>query len=517
MLLVAIATLIGQARRPRLVAHAALLGGPRLFAVRPWEGPRWSTADRQRVARELGGILISSAFDDSGLVVIAGDGTPLFARRPTAAVTPASTLKLMVAATALARLGAEHRFVTSFVAHRPANGDGRVAGPLWLIGGGDPLFTNNDLRAGVGALFRSGVRHVDGGLIVDGNAFAGPEQNPLWDPSDLPYDYAAGASAISVDQGLVELDVTPTLLGAPAQIRVIPPNPTVRIHSTVMTVGSYEGSFVDLTRGVSPLLGGSPAYNVLDLTGHVAIGPPQKYFEPVHGLGAYVGGAASVMFAERGIQLAGTPRLGVAPPDAMPLWRHRSRPLREILRDMLVNSNNHTAEQLLRIVGEPDSSGLVLAPTPVPDARTTPLPPPGSASAGVAVERTLLADLGVSTTNLRVVDGSGLSPSDRIAATTLAELVAKMLATTAGDDYLRALPLVGLEGTVRHHQLGDALGREGSREERATSTASTAWQASSRPPIMAVSPSRSSSMDRNAMPTRSTTRKITALRTLAHS
>ncbi|HEV3158049.1 MAG TPA: D-alanyl-D-alanine carboxypeptidase/D-alanyl-D-alanine-endopeptidase [Candidatus Baltobacteraceae bacterium] len=432
------------------------------FTLHPWKGPRWNSDDRERTARELAGIFTSGAFEESGLVVVAGDGTLLFTHRSMAGMAPASTLKLLVAATALAHLGPEHRFSTSFTANALPDARGVLAGPLWLVGEGDPLLRSDELRAGVNAVVRAGVRRVEGGLIIDDSAFTGPERSSLWDPSDLPFDYAAAASAVSIDQGVVELDVTPTFPGEAAQIRVVPPNPNVRISGSILTVGSNGGSFINLTRGTSTSLAGLPTKNVFDVSGRVALGAPAQFFEPVLGLGSYIGGAASEMFAKRGVRLAGVPQRGTAPTaPEIRLWSHRSQSLREILRDMLVNSNNHSAEQLLRIIGEANPvNAAVASPAAVaPNAHAATTIPPGSPVAGVAAERALLGDLGIPTPNFRIVDGSGLSPSNRIAATTLAQLLAKVASSNVGDEYIRALPRVGLEGTVRYHELGDALGR----------------------------------------------------------
>jgi D-alanyl-D-alanine carboxypeptidase/D-alanyl-D-alanine-endopeptidase (penicillin-binding protein 4) len=107
---------------------------------------------------------------------------------------------------------------------------------------------------------------------------------------------------------------------------------------------------------------------------------------------------------------------------------------------MLVNSNNHTAETLLRILGE--QSGH-----------------PGTDAAGIAFEKRELQHLGIAPGRMQLYDGSGLAPSDRIEPLTLARLLAMEARGPSGDVYVRSLPRVGIEGTVRHHDLHAALGR----------------------------------------------------------
>jgi len=352
-------------------------------------------------------------------------------------VAPASTLKLVVAAAALDALGPKHRFLTRFVAAAPPDADGTVHGDLWLVGGGDPSLASDDLRRGVGALVRAGVKRIDGTLLIDDTAFSGPEQNPRWDPDDLGYDYAAGTSAISLDDDTVEFDVTPDPAGGAARVRVVPDNEAIAFSGSIASGGGDTELTID-RKPDAPSSSESRAEYVLD--GHIAQGETQRYFKPVVGVPAYVGGAVAAMLAERGIGLAGGYGTGAAPAGAYVLWSHPSAPLDDLVREMLVDSNNHTAEQLLRVLGEGDGR-------------------PGSDASGIAFEKRELARLAVARERLQVYDGSGLAPSDRIMPETLAQLIARVSQGPYGDTFVRSLPRVGLEGTVKHHDLRDALGR----------------------------------------------------------
>jgi D-alanyl-D-alanine carboxypeptidase/D-alanyl-D-alanine-endopeptidase (penicillin-binding protein 4) len=392
--------------------------------------------ERARIRGELERTFSAPAFDGAGLVVLAADGTPLVERRADARMTPASALKLLVAATALRVFGPSRRFDTTFEALDVPDRDGTLRGPLWLVGGGDPLLRSDDLRGGVAVLARSGVRRIEGGLMVDTSAFAGPEQNPFWDPADLSYDYAAGTSAISLDGNVAEFRVTPGAPGDPAHVDVQPPNADVTFTGSIATVG-YDDSDVHIDRVET---GRSVAQNQFALSGHIAAGSEQSYFLPVVGLAPYVGGAVQAMLVQRGITLTGGVQAGVAPFAGRTLWTHRSEPLAALLREMLVFSDNHTAEQLLRIVG-------------YEEARS------GTERGGISVERTFLRSNGIAPDGLHVVDGSGLSPQDRIAPIVLARVLGAGLEGPDGPTFLRALPLVGREGTLKRHVLHAALGR----------------------------------------------------------
>ena len=60
---------------------------------------------------------------------------------------------------------------------------------------------------------------------------------------------------------------------------------------------------------------------------------------------------------------------------------------------------------------------------------------------------------------LHIVDGSGLAERDRIAPITMVRLLAVADHLPISHAYVSAFPRAGIEGTVRHHELGPALGR----------------------------------------------------------
>jgi D-alanyl-D-alanine carboxypeptidase/D-alanyl-D-alanine-endopeptidase (penicillin-binding protein 4) len=280
------------------------------------------------------------------------------------------------------------------------------------------------------------VRRVAGPVLVDDRAFRGPESNPHWPADDLDEGYAAATSAVSLDQDTVEFRVTPGAPGDAARVTIEPPNANVEIDGTIAT-GYPADPHIDRR----PAPRGKPVRrNVFDVSGTVAPGPQQRYWKPVLGMPSYVAGAIRALLAERGIAASGAQGVGPAPLAAQTLWLHRSLPLAGIVTEMLVNSNNHSAEQLLRLLGE--RSAHV-----------------GTDAAGLAAERAELEHLGLDPGQVRAYDGSGLSPADKVSPRTLARLLAAVLRGPSGATLLRALPRVGFEGTVLYHDLGHARGR----------------------------------------------------------
>ena len=389
--------------------------------------PAWSAGEIRALQSQLRGALGASALATSGIAVVDADGRPLFTRRERIAMTPASTFKVLVGAAALQTLGPDFRFSTTLESVDDPS-DGTIRGNVYLVGSGDPALTRDDLRGGIGEIASSGVRAITGAVVADASAFAGPEINRAWDPDDLQYGYAAGTSALSLDQGTAEFHLLPTVPGAPARITVLPPSDMVRVRGSIMT--SYA-TLLTIQR--------DPLRNDFTFEGHVAAGAEQSFWRPLTDLPRYAAGVTRAMLREHGVYVRGGIRTGIAPVAPYVLWQHRSAPLRSIVAEMMLESNNHFAEQLLRAVGATRGAG--------------------TEASGALVERAILARGGVPQDGLRIVDASGLAPSNRVAPLTLAMLLARTAAEPIGPLFVGALPRVGIEGTVRWRRLGDARGR----------------------------------------------------------
>jgi D-alanyl-D-alanine carboxypeptidase/D-alanyl-D-alanine-endopeptidase (penicillin-binding protein 4) len=124
--------------------------------------------------------------------------------------------------------------------------------------------------------------------------------------------------------------------------------------------------------------------------------------------------------------------VGRAPDVAVSLARIVSAPLSQIVTYMDRNSDNFTAEMLLKQLGAVRGAG-------------------GTTAAGAVVALATLRDAGIPLAGVRIVDGSGLSLDDRL---TVGALAAVLLAVW-NDPSMRpvvwgALPVAGVSGTLRN-------------------------------------------------------------------
>ncbi len=103
---------------------------------------------------------------------------------------PASTMKVMTAATVLATLGEDHRFATRVV-------EGSDASRIVLVGGGDPLLTGSELTS----LAKRTARKLKGASVitvdVDDYLFPQPSDAQGWAPGDRP-TYAAAVRPLAL-------------------------------------------------------------------------------------------------------------------------------------------------------------------------------------------------------------------------------------------------------------------------------------------------------------------------------
>jgi D-alanyl-D-alanine carboxypeptidase/D-alanyl-D-alanine-endopeptidase (penicillin-binding protein 4) len=137
-----------------------------------------------------------------------------------------------------------------------------------------------------------------------------------------------------------------------------------------------------------------------------------------------------VALRRAGVAVTGAPRVGVANEYAVSLASVESAPLASILRFMDHESDNFTAEMVLKELGASQGGQ-------------------GTSAAGAAVVMHELADAGVPLAGVRIVDGSGLSVLDRLTANALTSLLRAAWLDPDVRPVLRAaLPVAGVNGTL---------------------------------------------------------------------
>ena len=340
---------------------------------------------------------------------------------PRQALNPASNMKLLTAATALARLGAEYRFSTGLYGE---NSGGRVD-PLVLRGQGDPSLGLPDLWQLARALHHLGVTQV-GNLLVDQSRFDEQFVPPAFEQQPNEWaGFRAPVSAVALERNAVTLFVLPARAGEAARAWFDPPG-VVTIDGSIETRKAGSGEAIQLTMEARPdaLIG--------HIGGHVSEGMPRFSFDrrmddPRRAPGL----ALKAILAESGIEVQGNVALGGA--DIKPrLVFHESAPLSALLIELGKNSDNFYAEMLLKALAA--DSGAA----------------PAKSQDGARVVLGWLSEHGLAAPDTRVENGSGLFDANRVSAATLVGVLEAVYKSPAlYPEFLAQLSTGGVDGTLR--------------------------------------------------------------------
>ena len=163
--------------------------------------PNVITHPHAELQAEIDSVLQDALFTSAHIgikVVAVKTGEVLYAKNAHKLHHPASTMKLITAAAALAKLGPDFRFKTTLYADAIVNG--HVTGNVYLKGKADPVFQEGELAEMVNALRDAGVHSVFGGIVVDETYLDSVREGPGWMWDDKPL----GLSALAIRGGAVE-------------------------------------------------------------------------------------------------------------------------------------------------------------------------------------------------------------------------------------------------------------------------------------------------------------------------
>ncbi len=260
------------------------------------------------------------------LMLDLASGIELAARNPDLPLIPASTTKLATALVALDVLGAEHRYRTELL------GRGRVErgvlyGDLILRGGGDPALDLADLLELAVRLRARGIERVVGDFLIDDLGL--PRQSEIEPTQPLEAAYNPGIGALSLAYNRVHLTWRG---GGRIAAATLPPLDEARFEAAAperLPPGGVELAHAGPDRVIWRVADRGRRLQGVDL--------------PVKDPGLHTGTVFRRLALAQGVLLP-WPERGAAPADAGLVAVHESAPLRYLVRDMLLYSNNMMAE-----------------------------------------------------------------------------------------------------------------------------------------------------------------------------
>jgi D-alanyl-D-alanine carboxypeptidase/D-alanyl-D-alanine-endopeptidase (penicillin-binding protein 4) len=360
------------------------------------------------------------------MVVSLTRGDTLYAENAGEEMQPASTMKLFTSAIAFERFGPNYQFSTDALRDGPVGPDGTLSGNIYIRGDGDPALSGKFLTGGPSApmnrladlVAQQGVKHVTGSVVGDASAFDDQKIPDGWLTRYLQASYAARVSALSLNENLIAVAVTPTAPGQAATVALEPSTSAIPLVANVRTVagGGARLGFRKLGNGTIQANG-----SIGSRTG------TRKYVYIVEDPAAFATGAFMNALIARGIKVDGGIRLGKSPATAVKLASLRSPPLASMIAAMNRESINHYAELLFRNAARGPKRDVV-----------------GSVqSASSVLDQFFATKVGADTTKLVFADGSGLSTLDRVTPRAQVQLLGYAHGASWGPWLHSSLPVAG--------------------------------------------------------------------------
>lgn len=396
-------------------------------------------------------------------VVSLDNGRIVFEENAAKLLRPASNMKIYTIATALDRLTPDYRFSTSVFAPAKPDAAGVIRGDLRIYGRGDPTFAarfnNGDYFKAIDDLaariVSTGVKRVEGDLIGDETYFVGPKYGSGWEWEDLTWYYGAEVTPLTVNDNALDLFVKPgPAVGQPALITTGPPDPLLTIVNRVTTSAKGVRREISIHRGLNEntiTITGSIPLEDRGYTGGIGISHPALLFvyllrNALAQKGVVVTGKSRTT-GELAIPALLTPMPTAATtPTAVvqtEIVNFQSQPFSVIAAQTLKPSQNLYTELILRTLGKQS-----------PPPATLTITNPTSEQLGLEAVRTFLKTVGIRPEALVLDDGSGLSRSDMITAEATVQLLTFMSKHRFASVFREALPIAGVDGTLRNRLKG---------------------------------------------------------------
>ncbi|MGD9692270.1 MAG: D-alanyl-D-alanine carboxypeptidase/D-alanyl-D-alanine-endopeptidase [Phycisphaerales bacterium] len=361
-------------------------------------------------------------------IIEADSGRTLAAINADAPMIPASNMKVLTSAAALAVLGPDFVFSTELA----------IDGPRLVIrGAGDPALADpvllREMKSSVEEVLTSWVNAVKASnpgslteIVIDDRIFDREYVHPSWPREQLNRWYCAEVSGLTFHTNTIAIYPRPTSPESAPALSIEPRADWLNIQNRAVTKNSGQNT----TWAARP-----DDSNRITVYGNVRWAPQEPVEVTIHEPQLFLGRLLSDRLAK-----AGLPALPVRlaeDRDAAGAGRVVAvvrTPIDIVMRRCNVNSHNLYAEALIKRVGRQVTGQ------------------PGSWQNGAAVLRMLVQErLGpADAATLAVADGSGMSRDNRVTA----NLLTRWLSSVASDPkigpaFLESLPVAAKDGSLK--------------------------------------------------------------------
>lgn len=366
--------------------------------------------------------------------------------------SPASVLKTVATATALEILGEDYRYPTT-LEYDGILESGTLEGNLYIKGSGDPSLGSSHFAPGqnkflstwIAALQKAGIKHITGSVISDESIFDTEGVSIKWLREDMGNYYAPGSYGISIFDNMYKLSLQTGAAGTRPVLKGTEPDiPFIRFKNYLKAAPVSSDSAYII---------GAPLDDVRYLYGVLPANREAYVLKgDIPDPALYLARYLTDQLQQKGIRVDGSPscyRIEVEENR----WKKGERKeivttysptLREIASICNHVSHNLYADALVKTVGlqyKPRRNEMI-----------------SSFGRGVQVVKEYWEKKGLDVFPLRMNDGSGLAPADKVSAGFMGELLVYMATESAvSDAFIASLPQAGIEGSVRNFLKGSKL------------------------------------------------------------
>ena len=366
--------------------------------------------------------------------------------------SPASVLKTVATATALEILGEDYRYPTT-LEYNGILESGTLEGNLYIKGSGDPSLGSSHFAPGqnkflstwIAALQKAGIKHITGSVISDESIFDTEGVSIKWLREDMGNYYAPGSYGISIFDNMYKLSLQTGAAGTRPVLKGTEPDiPFIRFKNYLKAAPVSSDSAYII---------GAPLDDVRYLYGVLPANREAYVLKgDIPDPALYLARYLTDQLQQKGIRVDGSPscyRIEVEENR----WKKGERKeivttysptLREIASVCNHVSHNLYADALVKTVGlqyKPRRNEMI-----------------SSFGRGVQVVKEYWEKKGLDVFPLRMNDGSGLAPADKVSAGFMGELLVYMATESAvSDAFIASLPQAGIEGSVRNFLKGSKL------------------------------------------------------------
>jgi D-alanyl-D-alanine carboxypeptidase/D-alanyl-D-alanine-endopeptidase (penicillin-binding protein 4) len=366
--------------------------------------------------------------------------------------SPASVLKTVATATALEILGEDYRYPTT-LEYDGILENGTLEGNLYIKGSGDPSLGSSHFAPGqnkflstwIAALQKAGIEHITGSVISDESIFDTEGVSIKWLREDMGNYYAPGSYGISIFDNMYKLSLQTGAAGTRPVLKGTEPDiPFIRFKNYLKAAPVSSDSAYII---------GAPLDDVRYLYGVLPANREAYVLKgDIPDPALYLARYLTDQLQQKGIRVDGSPscyRIEVEENR----WKKGERKeivttysptLREIASVCNHVSHNLYADALVKTVGlqyKPRRNEMI-----------------SSFGRGVQVVKEYWEKKGLDVFPLRMNDGSGLAPADKVSAGFMGELLVYMATESAvSDAFIASLPQAGIEGSVRNFLKGSKL------------------------------------------------------------